>query len=333
MASSKTNWRYLDDIRDEPKQVLKPITGYAKLPLMTLDEAVKPLLHIVNELPQNVWVAKENCKKCINELTQDEAAAIHLYTMEWDQRSESLYAILNRTLREIDRQKLIPWFSYLKLLLTALHKLPSEKAIVWRGVKADLRADYDPGKKQVWWALSSCTTKMNVLESSEYLGTSGNRTMFSIECSNGKMIKQYSYFEKEDEILLMPGSYFHIVDQLCPAKELNIIHLKEETPPYPLLELPFNKTASDNGNSSLVQSLRSLEIDDISIRGISDLSSTPFNKNTHGIWLDSNINNTPNNLLTQHKLRSVFNILQTFEVKDIVTQLNELMTSLQKNMI
>jgi hypothetical protein len=39
----------------------------------------------------------------------------------------------------VDRDQLKPWFSFLKLFLTALHKLPSPNKTVWHGVKnADL---------------------------------------------------------------------------------------------------------------------------------------------------------------------------------------------------
>ncbi|CAF3414477.1 unnamed protein product, partial [Rotaria sp. Silwood2] len=38
----------------------------------------------------------------------------------------SLYLLLNRSLRAAIRDDLKPWFLYLKLFLTALHKLPSQ---------------------------------------------------------------------------------------------------------------------------------------------------------------------------------------------------------------
>lgn len=126
MAQSKQiNHRLISNIRDEPKQMLKPIAGYEREPIVSLEEACKPLEDIVDhELKQNMFIAKENSKQPKHGLTSDESAAIHLYTMEWDDSEKSLYAILNRTLRLVDRTKLRPWFKYLKLLLTGLFKLP-----------------------------------------------------------------------------------------------------------------------------------------------------------------------------------------------------------------
>ena len=46
-----------------------------------------------------------------------------------------LYEDLNKLLRDEDRQKLRPYFPYLKLLLSALDLLPDVEATVYRGVK------------------------------------------------------------------------------------------------------------------------------------------------------------------------------------------------------
>jgi hypothetical protein len=42
----------------------------------------------------------------------------------------------------------------------------------------------------------------------------------------------------------MPGSYFEVVGQFHPAKDLHIIHLKEIQPPFALIKPPFNKESS-----------------------------------------------------------------------------------------
>ena len=126
MAASKpVNPRFLVGLQDEPTQMLKPIMGYEKEPLLPIEEACKPLQDILDdELKQNIIIAKANTRNPDHGLTQDEAAAIHLYTMEWEDRNGSLYMVLNKTLREADRGKLRPWFRYLQLLLTGLYKIP-----------------------------------------------------------------------------------------------------------------------------------------------------------------------------------------------------------------
>ncbi|CAF4874755.1 unnamed protein product, partial [Rotaria sp. Silwood2] len=73
---------------DERKQLLEPISGYAHEPVLSLEEACEPLLNIVSRLPVHIWIAKQNSTSSADDLTQDESAAIRLYTMEWDSNSK-----------------------------------------------------------------------------------------------------------------------------------------------------------------------------------------------------------------------------------------------------
>ena len=247
VSDENVNPRYLSTVGDEPKQILQPISGYTREPLVSLEEACEPLLNIVPRLPAHIWVAKQNSKNPADGLTQDESAAIHLYTMEWDAGSDeprgSLYAHLNRTLKEIDRLKLRPWFRYLKLFVTALAKLPTApRQTVWRGVRKNYSDEYPPGSEVTWWAFSSCTTSLNVLESELYLGNTGTRTLFSIETINARTIRSHSHFTAEDEILLLPGTFFEVKSRLNPGNDLYLVHLQQKIPPYDLLEPPFEGT-------------------------------------------------------------------------------------------
>lgn len=240
----RINPRYLLGITDEPKQLLQPILGYALEPFVSLEDACQPILTIVPHLAAHIWIAKENSKNPSDGLTQDESAAIHLYTMEWDpniyETRESLYAHLNRTLKQTDRTKLRPWFRFLKLFLTALAKLPFvPRQTVWRGVHKDLSNDYPKDSKPTWWGFSSCTASLVVLESDIYLGNTGTRTLFSIETFNARSIRTHSYFKAEDEILLLPGSCFEVISLLKSSSDLTIIHLRQIRPPYQSLEPPF----------------------------------------------------------------------------------------------
>ena len=126
MATSiNINPRLKEGIQDEPNQALQPISGYEDELLLPLEEACKPLEKIIGkDMQQNIIIAKMNSTEPKDGLTQDESASIHLYTMEWNVHDNSLYAVLNRTLRSADRRKLQPWFRYLKLFLTGFFKLP-----------------------------------------------------------------------------------------------------------------------------------------------------------------------------------------------------------------
>lgn len=238
------NRRYLQGIDDEPQQLLEPIFGYAYEPLLSLEEACESLLSIVPRLAAHIWIAKQNSKNPADGLTQDESAAIRLYTMEWDAAADeshpSLYSHLNQTLKLIDRGKLRPWLRYLKLFLTALAKLPMQpQQTVWRGVRDNHSADYPEGAKITWWSFSSCTTSLKVLESDLYLGNTGMRTLLSIETFNARSISAHSNFTAEDEILLLPGTFLEVKSQFNPAEDLHVIHLVQKRPPFDMLEPPF----------------------------------------------------------------------------------------------
>jgi hypothetical protein len=220
---------------------LDPILEYAEEPLLTLIQACVPLANIIHDLSSYIRIAlNETPREPPDGLTFDESAAIRLYTLEWEQPHPSLYSMLNFTLKISDRHALRPYFKYLKLFLTALVKLPSAPLqTVWRGVNKDLSKDFPCGTCVIWWAFSSCTTSLTVLENNIYLANVGERTLFSVEAINGRTIRAHSHFDDEDEILLLPGTYMEVQSQLSPAPDLHVIHLKQVKPKKTLLELPF----------------------------------------------------------------------------------------------
>ena len=224
---------------DGEKQMLLPLAGYETQPLVSLEQAVQSLVHLFNDdIHRYVYIAKQNTRVPKDDLTCEESAAIHLYSMQWSPVHDSLYIHLNRALRAVDRQAITPWFSYLKLFLTALFKLPSSHRTIWRGVKGDLSAQYNKDQDIIWWGVSSCAVSVSVIE--QFIGQSGTRTIFSIEAINAKLIREHAYFKEEDEIILPPGTSLKVIDKMQPAPNLTIIHLREVTPPFPLITLPSN---------------------------------------------------------------------------------------------
>ena len=235
---------YLMSSGDKTEQVLEPIRGYASEPILSLEEACKPLHEIIPRLNHFVNRVKSKSKNPANSLTQDESAAIRLYTTQWDSNIDgpntSVYSNLNRTLRDPDRNKLKPWYFYMKLLLTALTKLPAASAkTVWRGVRYQDSTLYVEGEETIWWGFSSCTKSLNVLRTELFLGETGKRTIFSIDTFDGRSIKDHSDFPEEDEVLLLPGTCLKVHAKLNPATDLHIIELKQKHPKRELLERPF----------------------------------------------------------------------------------------------
>ncbi len=223
--------RFLD-VSNEPQRRPTPIEGYELKSLVSLEEAVRPLESIISNIQAFVWTATGNCENPKDGLTSNESAAIYLYTME------CMYRQLNAALRSENRQQLTVYFSYLKLLLTALWKLDNMNTVVWRGVKGNIADQYSEGKKFAWWGLSSCTSALSVLQADTFLGETGPRTIFNIQCFNGKMIQNHSQFPNESEVLLLPCSYFEVMGIIKQGSNLHIIHIQQIEPPVALIQPP-----------------------------------------------------------------------------------------------
>lgn len=230
------------DLLDEHLTIMTPISGYKDTRLMPLEEAVRPICDQFpgDSLSANVWVAKEKCAKSRHGLSQDESAAIMLYTCGWIPVMRSLYFVLNRTLRTANRDILKPWFPYLRLLIGALIKLPLYNKTIYRGVKQDMMKDYPVGSKNFWWGFSSCTSDINVLNNETFCGLDGPRTMFKIKSLGGRSINTYAYYFAESEVLLLPGRYLQVRSATRAPDGLCTIELEEIQPPHELLELPDN---------------------------------------------------------------------------------------------
>jgi hypothetical protein len=169
------------DIAGESCQMLQPIQGYKNQPLVSLEEAVEPVVPFVPGVKRMALVAKKKCQDTpANNLSIDESASIILYSMDWEPQEQCLYHVLNKTLRAKNRIMLRPWFRYLKLLLIALSRLPSSHQVVLRGIKGDIRKYYPEGETIYWWGFNSCTATPDLLENEDVMGLSGKRTLFAI---------------------------------------------------------------------------------------------------------------------------------------------------------
>ncbi|CAF0877219.1 unnamed protein product [Adineta steineri] len=248
----------ITDIVKEPLEFLLPITGYEQMPLVSLEEAVDKIVHILPFIQTYAHIAKERCKNPADKLTQDESAAIMLYTMGWHPYDKCLYYVFNSALRSKNRETLIPWFSYLKLFLYALSRLPSYTQMVFRGMKLNLNERYINGNTILWWGFSSCTSTMKILETEIFFDKTNERTMFIIECLNGKNIRKHSYFSKEDEILLLPATHFKVIS-VCNQGNLHTIRLKEIQPRIPLLN-PIIISLADFKSGNKTEALTSVNV-------------------------------------------------------------------------
>ena len=52
----------ITNVAEESLEFLAPIGGYAKLPLVSLEEAVEPLESILPDVQSHAYIAKQKCK-------------------------------------------------------------------------------------------------------------------------------------------------------------------------------------------------------------------------------------------------------------------------------
>jgi len=239
----------LDDFLPQ-KKTDKPGLSLETVPIVSLEEAVKPLVSLIPDINEMVVQVKKKCDRPKGGLTPNESAAIMLYTLEWTSREKSFYRILNKELRSEDNDKLKPWHLYLKLFILSLEKLPTHSQTIYRGLKRNLSAEYTKGKEFVWWGFSSCTTSIQVLQSDQFLGKTGTRTLFAIDCESGKDIRNHSFFPTEDEMLLIAGRKFQVVSSLDSGNDLFIIQIKEIEANHPLLGPPLKKLLPSPSNNT-----------------------------------------------------------------------------------
>ena len=188
---------------------LPSICGFRSRKLVSIEEALEPIVPYINELRYYIKEAKKRCNRSSeHNLTRDESASVYIYTMEWDE--DSLYRVLNQALRSENRKDLIKWFSYLKLFDTALDKLPNVKKNVWRGVPLNVGNTFSKNQIVTWWSINSCSLSLSVIKN--FLGNSAQSTLFLIEALNGKKISGYTDIESEDEVILRPGTQFRVQD-------------------------------------------------------------------------------------------------------------------------
>jgi hypothetical protein len=157
-----------------------------------------------------------------------------------------------------DRTKLLPYFPYLKILLTALHKLPPcTDVTVNRGVKLHPLPDgsapppladrYNKGDEPIWWGFGSATSSIDALQDEQFLGMKGSRTIFQLKVRRAVKIKKYSAIQAEDETLILCGTPFIVNGKVNMGNDLWMVQM-EEAFDAPAFVTGFSFVASEGGS-------------------------------------------------------------------------------------
>ncbi|MFJ7965460.1 ADP-ribosyltransferase domain-containing protein [Streptomyces sp. NPDC096324] len=226
---------YLDrltSVKDEGL-VLPAITGVFDTPLMDFQDAVAPVSAALSGLAGHIRRSRDFGKRRADQVADvgpsaDAIAALHLYTCE-----SAFYREINSVLRSPDRTRVMPYLPYLRLLFSAVSKLPAYTQPLWRGVSLDLRAQYPVGRTVTWWGVSSCTSELTVARA--FLGSRGKRTLFEVTPARAVGIKRFSAFTGEEEYILTPGTQLRVTEVKSESRGLCTVRLSEVTDVAPVV--------------------------------------------------------------------------------------------------
>ncbi|CAF2212782.1 unnamed protein product [Rotaria magnacalcarata] len=184
---------------------LKLIDGYLNEPLAPLEEALQPFHDQIDRLSYNIKEAKTKCYyPSQHNLTRDESAAIYIYTMKWG--SYCVYDHLQAAWSSENRSQMKPWFKYLKLLKSALNKLPDSNEEVWEGIPYNEKVieNIKSNSLQLYSCLGSCLPDSNQIKL--YLQKNPNHKIILIGYTNvkAKLIRDYTA-SSLNEYILEPG--------------------------------------------------------------------------------------------------------------------------------
>ena len=191
--------------------VLAPVIADARAGLNGMDaDEVSSMCDICDEHGRDVKGFQEKKPGAVaSKLTPSLVACLGLYTAELS--GESPYGACNGALRSADRSKCKPFVPFIWHMMHAMAKCDRyEGGNVYRGVKADLSAQYPKDREVTWFQFSSCTCDIQVEQSEQFCGSSGTRTLFSIELTTGRarIITKFSLVPSEAEVLLPQNSRF-----------------------------------------------------------------------------------------------------------------------------
>jgi Ran GTPase-activating protein (RanGAP) involved in mRNA processing and transport len=217
------------DLCEEPKKIIRSNDDYEQISLVTLEEAVEPLIEFIPQVKDMVKLVKEKCQQPKDNLSIDESASIMLYTIEWIPKENSFYYIFNRKLSSTNQNELIPLYSYLKLISISLSKLSKlSNRIFYRGIQLDFKTQYSLDKIFLWNSYSSCTSSIDIIDQEKiYFNHTNPRTLFIIHSEHGINISEHSFYKIKYEILLPPKQQFQVVSIRQSNTGLCIIILKE----------------------------------------------------------------------------------------------------------
>lgn len=199
------------------------IDEYETKETVSIDTMLEPFLASTDQLEDHLKKAKflpnMNTQHGLNE---DQIAAVYLYADDWSENS--LHRQLNQALQSGNKETIKPWLGFLKLLNSALEKLPTVKGTIYRGLPKNIETQLKDKSEIVLWQYVSCSTSSGIINSI----LDENSIVCSIESLSAKNITGYTPYSADFEVLLLPGTFLHIKSTNC-FEEINVVNDTEMT--------------------------------------------------------------------------------------------------------
>ena len=208
---------------------------FETIPLVSFDRSIQSLIPLIPTIEDYVQLIKQKCLTPADGLTSDQSASIMLFSLLWQPIDRCLYTQLNQILLATDPAVLKPWYSYLKLLLSALIQLPSHDQVVYRGSTSDLHEEYPLDAVIRWKDLALCTSSIDHLQSNSDSGMEGLRTIYTVRGNSVKNIHPHTYLASNHLMVFLPGTKFQVIGSFHQTIHLHYIML-QEIEPSPLLQ-------------------------------------------------------------------------------------------------
>ena len=216
------------NFHEQSKNFSEYVNDYQLIGLVSLEQAVTPLVEYVPQVHEMVRLVKEKCRRLKSDLSMDELASIMLYTLEWIPKESSFYYIFNGKLSSNEPNDLIVWYSYIKLFSTSLEKLSrSSRRIFYRAIPLDLHDQYPKNSRLIWHDYVSCSSSLDFFNQQNFDSNPFNhRTIFTIYTEQSIDISEYSFYPLKDTVVLLPNQQYQVISSRILNLGLCMITLK-----------------------------------------------------------------------------------------------------------
>jgi hypothetical protein len=221
------------------KNLYEAIQGYEKEEIVSLAEALAPFHEKIDGLQGMIDEAMKDCNLSGKDgLTRDESAAIYIYSMT---NENGVYDLLHDQWQTLCKPVMRKWWKYLRLLKSALDKLPSVEQQVWQVIPLDqVNTMLQQELVELYTTLANCLLLGEGEDPIDSLkGKNEKVVLTSYAAMDGKDITTYSKFypngdsKASREVFIFPAVKLDVVKKEQLHDGSICLHLKKrESKPH-----------------------------------------------------------------------------------------------------